>query len=70
MRRILTSVLLLALSAVAVHARQQQPATGGARLIDQFGEIRISDLKARLDLFAAVLPKPSPSPRVVRRRRR
>ena len=57
MRRFLTAVLLLALSAVAVHARQQQPppAADGARLIDEFGEIQISDLKARLDLFATVL---------------
>ena len=55
MNRLLATLLLLLLPAVATYARQQQPAAGGARLVDQFGEIQISDLKARLDLFATVL---------------
>ncbi|MDT5269682.1 MAG: hypothetical protein QOH49_1868 [Acidobacteriota bacterium] len=55
MRRLFTTLLLLALSTVAAHARQQQPAPGGARLIDRFGEIQLSDLKARLDNFATEL---------------
>jgi hypothetical protein len=42
------------LSATATQARQQ-PATGGAHLVDKFGEIQISDLKARLDNFAIEL---------------
>jgi hypothetical protein len=61
MRRLSTALLLLSLSAVALSARQQQPAPGGTRLIDQFGEIQISDLKARLDLFATVLNEESAS---------
>lgn len=51
MRKLLTALLLLALAAAVAHARQQS-AAGGARLIDQFGEIQLSDLKARLDNFA------------------
>ena len=56
MKRVFATVLLLALSAAASQARQQeQPTPGGARLIDKFGEIQISDLKARLDFFATEL---------------
>jgi hypothetical protein len=55
MRKTLTTLLLLGLCAAAAHARPQQPAAGGARLIDRFGEIQISDLKARLDNFATEL---------------
>lgn len=56
MRRLYTVFLLLALPFVAADARQQPPpAPGGARLIDQFGEIQLSDLKARLDNFAIEL---------------
>jgi hypothetical protein len=51
MRRLFTTLLLLMLSAAAPHARQQQPAPA-ARLFDEFGEIQISDLMARLDSFA------------------
>ena len=51
MSKLLTTVMLLALSAVAVDARQQ-PA---ARLADQFGEIQWSDWMARLDNFAIQL---------------
>ena len=54
MRKLFTTIFLLALSATAVQARQQ-PANGGARLIDQFGEILLSDLKARLDNYAIEL---------------
>src|SRR5215212_2731299 len=56
MRRLLTTLLLLSLAASAAHARQQPPpADGGARLIDEFGEIAYSDLMARLDNFAIEL---------------
>ena len=56
MKRVLATILLLALSAAASQARQQeQPTPGSARLIDEFGEIQISDLKARLDNFAVEL---------------
>ncbi|MBV9928947.1 MAG: hypothetical protein JOZ96_28300 [Acidobacteria bacterium] len=55
MRRTFATLLLLALSAAAVHARQQQPAAGGARLVDEFGDVAISDLMARLDNFAIEL---------------
>ena len=51
MKKIVTALLLLTLSAAHSYA-QQQPAAGGARLIDKFGEIQISDLLARLDNFA------------------
>ena len=54
MRRLLTTLLLLMLSAAAAHARQQQPAPA-ARLVEEFGEIQISDLMARLDNFAIEL---------------
>ena len=54
MKKLLTTFLLLAASAVASHA-QEPPAPGGARLIDSFGEIQISDLMARLDNFAIEL---------------
>ena len=53
MKRLFTTILLLALSASAAHA-QQQPAPV-ARLIDEFGEIQFSDLMARLDFFAVEL---------------
>jgi hypothetical protein len=49
MKKLLTLILLLCLSAVQSHARQQP---GGARLFDSFGEIQWSDLIARLDAFA------------------
>jgi hypothetical protein len=54
MRRLLTTLLLLALTSVLAQA-QQQPAAGGARLLDRFGEIQWSDLMARLDNFAVEL---------------
>ncbi|HEX8291733.1 MAG TPA: hypothetical protein VF570_08265 [Pyrinomonadaceae bacterium] len=54
MRRLLVTVFLLALTSAAADARQQ-PAGGGARLIDKFGEIQWSDLMARLDNFAVEL---------------
>ena len=49
MRDFILAPLLLLTFCVAGHARQQQHPAGGARLIDQFGEIQISDLMARLD---------------------
>ena len=54
MRRLFATLFLLALAAIAAHA-QSQPAAGGARMIDQFGEIQWSDLMARLDNFAIEL---------------
>ena len=55
MRRLLTALVLLLLSAVAVCARQGQPANGGARLLDEYGLINISDTAARMDSFAVEL---------------
>ena len=55
MRRLLATILLLALSAAAVQARQQQPAPGGAKLVDEFGDILVTDWLARLDSFAVEL---------------
>ena len=55
MRRLLTTLLLLALSAVAAHAQQEQSAAPAARLVDRFGDIQMSDLMARLDYFAVEL---------------
>jgi len=46
--------LLLLLSAAPARARQQT-APPAARLIDSFGEIQLSDLKARLDNFVVEL---------------
>jgi len=54
MKKILLPLLLLCLSAAQPYA-QQQSASGGARLIDKFGEIQWSDLIARLDNFAIEL---------------
>src|SRR5690349_2467684 len=51
MRRTFATLLLLALAAVAAHARQEHPASG-ARMVEAFGEIQISDLLARLDNYA------------------
>lgn len=55
MRRLFTTLLLLGLCAAAAHARPQQPAAGGARMVDGFGDIQLSDLMARLDYFAVEL---------------
>ena len=55
MKQILTTILLLSLIYPAVYSQQQQPAAAGARLVDSFGEIPLSDLKARLDNFAIAL---------------
>jgi hypothetical protein len=55
MRRHSAALLLLLLSAVAVCARQQQPAPGDARLVDEYGSINISDTAARMDNFAVEL---------------
>lgn len=55
MRKLLTTLLLLALPAVAAHARQEQTAAPAARLVDKFGDIQMSDLMARLDYFAIEL---------------
>lgn len=58
MRRLFTILLLLALSAVAAHARQQQPAAqeqSGVRQIDEFGDVLVTDWLARLDNFAVEL---------------
>jgi hypothetical protein len=54
MKKTLTAVLLLAALCVSARA-QAQTATGGARLIDSFGEIQLSDLMARLDYYAVEL---------------
>jgi hypothetical protein len=52
MNRVFTAALLLTLLCAPVFPRQQPAA---ARLIDSFGEIYTSDLKARLDNFAVEL---------------
>lgn len=54
MKNVITILLLLLLSAPPAYARQQ-PAPGGALLLDSFGEIQWSDLIARLDNFAIEL---------------
>jgi hypothetical protein len=54
MKKVLTAFLLLTLAAATAYARQQS-APGGARLLDNFGEIQWSDLIARLDNFAIEL---------------
>lgn len=54
MRTALSALLVLALLSAPTRARQQ-PAPSGARLIDSFGEIQLSDLMARLDFFAIEL---------------
>jgi hypothetical protein len=53
MKKTLYALFILALCAAYAPARQAQG--GGARLIDSFGEINTSDLKARLDNFAIEL---------------
>ena len=55
MSRLFTTLLLLGLCAAAAHAQQQQPTAGGARMVDEFGDIQFSDLMARLDNFAIEL---------------
>ena len=54
MKSLLTIFPLLALLCAAL-AQQQQPSDQKARLIDSFGNIPLSDLKARLDNFAIEL---------------
>ena len=54
MNRVITTILLLTLAAATARA-QGGAATEGARLIDSFGAIQISDLMARLDNFAIEL---------------
>lgn len=54
MRRILTTLLLLVLTAATAHARQTPPADG-ARMVDEFGDILVTDWLARLDNFAVEL---------------
>lgn len=56
MRRLLAPLalaLLLCPAALARRQQQQQPAA--ARLVDSFGEVMITDLKARIDNFALEL---------------
>ena len=51
MKRVFATLVLLWLAAPAAHA-QGEPAGRGARLVDSFGAIQVSDLLARLDNFA------------------
>jgi hypothetical protein len=54
MNKVFTAALVLAFLCPPAFPRQQT-AAGGARLLDSFGELRISDLLARLDNFAVEL---------------
>ncbi|MBC7930918.1 MAG: hypothetical protein H7Z38_10195 [Rubrivivax sp.] len=55
MKKLILPILLLALFCTAAVPQQQQTNEQTARLVDFFGEIQISDLKARLDNFAIEL---------------
>lgn len=59
MRKLLATLLLLALWTVAVHARQLQTAVqeqgDGAKKVDEFGDLLITTWLARLDYFAVEL---------------
>lgn len=56
MRRTLAALSLLALLlCTAAHARRQERQPAVARLVDSFGELLITDIKARLDNFATEL---------------
>lgn len=61
MKKLILPVLLLTLFCAATVAQQQQTNEQTARIIDSFGEIQISDLKARLDNFAIELQNTPPS---------
>jgi hypothetical protein len=55
MKSLLKIFPLLALLCAPALAQQQQPSDQKARLVDSFGNIQLSDLKARLDNFAIEL---------------
>ncbi len=55
MKRLILPTLLMTLFCSAAVSQQQQSNEQPARIIDSFGEIQISDLKARLDYFATEL---------------
>lgn len=54
MKRLLSTLLLLGLWTVALDARQQ-PAADDAKLLDEFGDILVTEWLARLDSFAIEL---------------
>lgn len=55
MRRLLAPLALALLLCPAALARQEQQQPAAARLVDSFGEVLITDLKARIDNFALEL---------------
>jgi hypothetical protein len=55
MKKLFSSFLLLGLLCAPALPRQQQSSDRGARLIDSFGNILLTDIKARLDNFVVEL---------------
>ena len=55
MNKLLSTTLLLTLLCVSAVSRQQQSSNQTARLVDYFGNILLTDIKARLDNFVVEL---------------